>query len=130
MDLEIVNPNAAGVDVGSRSHFVAKGQQTDDVKEFGVCASDHEELISWLKKYGIKTIAMESTGSYWQNLFSALQGAGFEVLLANGKFLAQGHALRVASFSEVENDPKPCARIFTSIYFLHKFFIHQAVPDA
>ena len=79
MDLEIVNPNAAGIDVGSRSHFVAKGQQTDDVREFGVCASDHEEMISWLKKYGIKTIAMESTGSYWQNLFSALQGAGFEV---------------------------------------------------
>jgi len=86
MNLEIVNPKAAGIDVGSRSHFVAKGQQTDDVKEFGVCASDHEELILWLKKYGIKTIAMESTGSYWQNLFSALQGAGFEVLLANGKF--------------------------------------------
>lgn len=86
MDLEIVNPQAAGIDVGSRSHFVAKGQQTDDVREFGVCASDHGELIVWLKKYGIKTIAMESTGSYWQNLFSALQGAGFEVLLANGKF--------------------------------------------
>lgn len=86
MDLEIVNPNAAGIDVGSRSHFVAKGQQADDVKEFGVCASDHNELIAWLKKYGVKTIAMESTGSYWQNLFSSLQGAGFEVLLANGKF--------------------------------------------
>jgi transposase len=86
MNLEIVNPKAAGIDIGSRSHFVAKGQQTDDVREFGVCSSDHEELISWLKKYGIKTIAMESTGSYWQNLFSALQGAGFEVLLANGKF--------------------------------------------
>ena len=86
MDLEIVNPNAAGIDVGSRSHYVAKGQQADDVREFGVCASDHRELISWLKKYGIKTVAMESTGSYWQNLFSALQDAGFEVLLANGKF--------------------------------------------
>jgi transposase len=86
MDLEIVNPNAAGIDVGSRSHYVAKGQQADDVREFGVCASDHREVISWLKKYGIKTVAMESTGSYWQNLFSALQDAGFEVLLANGKF--------------------------------------------
>ncbi|MBN2086795.1 IS110 family transposase [Candidatus Peregrinibacteria bacterium] len=86
MNLEIVNPNAAGIDVGSRSHFVAKGQLADDVKEFGVCASDHQELIKWLKKYKIKTVAMESTGSYWQNLFSALQEAGFEVLLANGKF--------------------------------------------
>lgn len=86
MNMEIVNPNAAGIDVGSRSHYVAKGQQIDDVKEFGVCASDHQELIKWLKKYKIKTIALESTGSYWQNLFSALQSAGFDVLLANGKF--------------------------------------------
>jgi hypothetical protein len=29
---------------------------------------------------------MESTGNYWQNLFTALQNAGFEVLLAHGKF--------------------------------------------
>jgi transposase len=86
MNMEIVNPNAAGIDVGSRSHFVAKGQQIDDVREFGVCASDHQELIRWLNKYKIKTIAMESTGSYWQNLYSALQEAGFELLLANGKF--------------------------------------------
>lgn len=86
MDLEIVNPNAAGIDVGSRSHYVAVGQQITDVREFGVFASDHFELIKWLTKNNIKTIAMESTGSYWQNLFSALQDAGFEVLLANGKF--------------------------------------------
>ena len=39
------------------------------------------------------------------------------ILLGNGKFVAQGHALRVASFSEIENDPKPCARIFTPIDF-------------
>ncbi len=31
MNLEIVNPNAAGIDVGSLSHFVSKGPQTDDV---------------------------------------------------------------------------------------------------
>ena len=86
MNMEIVNTNSAGIDVGSRSHYIAKGQQIDDVKEFGVCASDHQELIKWLKKYKVKTIAMESTGSYWQNLFSALQAAGFDVLLANGKF--------------------------------------------
>jgi len=86
INMEIVNPNAAGIDVGSRSHYVAKGQQINDVREFGVCASDHQEIIKWLKKHKIKTIAMESTGSYWQNLFSALQGAGFEVLLTNGKF--------------------------------------------
>jgi transposase len=86
MELEIVNPNAAGIDVGSRSHFVAVGQGSNHVKEFGVYAEDHLALIQWLKENEIKTIAMESTGTYWQNLFFALQNADFEVLLANGKF--------------------------------------------
>jgi len=86
MYLEIVNPNAAGIDVGSRSHFVAIGQLPADVKEYGVYASDHQELITWLKKNKVRTIAMESTGTYWQNLYAALQEAGFELLLANGKF--------------------------------------------
>mgnify|MGYP001546388249 CR=1 FL=1 len=31
MAMEIVNPNAAGIDIGSRSHFVAIGQGEDDV---------------------------------------------------------------------------------------------------
>lgn len=86
MNLEIVNPDAAGIDIGSRSHYVSIGQLASDVREFGVYASDHTELTKWLKENKIKTIAMESTGTYWQNLFSALQEAGFEVLLANGKF--------------------------------------------
>ena len=84
--MEIVNPNAAGIDVGSRSHFVAIGQRKEDVKEYGVYADDNQSISKWLKENNIKTVAMESTGNYWQNLFSALQEAGFEVLLANGKF--------------------------------------------
>ncbi|MFT6982633.1 MAG: transposase [Crocinitomicaceae bacterium] len=86
MDLEILNPNAAGIDIGSRSHYVAVGQGSDQVKEFGVYAEDHLTLIEWLQENEITTIAMESTRNYWQNLFTALQNAGFEVLLANGKF--------------------------------------------
>ena len=86
MELEIVNPNAAGIDVGSRSHFVAVGQGSNHVKEFGVYAEDNLALIEWLKENNVKTIAMESTGTYWQNLFFALQNAEFDVLLANGKF--------------------------------------------
>ena len=86
MNLEIVNPNAAGIDIGSRSHYVAVGQGSDQVKEFGAYAEDHQALIDWLILNEITTIAMESTGNYWQNLFTALQNAGFDVLLANGKF--------------------------------------------
>ena len=36
MNIEIVNPNAAGIDIGSRSHYVAIGQGLDDIKKFGI----------------------------------------------------------------------------------------------
>lgn len=85
-EMEIVNQNADGIDVGSRSHFVAIGQSKDFVREFGVYACDHKTMISWLQKNNIKTIALESTGNYWQNLYADLQEAGFELTLANGKF--------------------------------------------
>jgi transposase len=85
ISMPIVNPHAAGIDVGSRSHHVAVGQQADQVKEFGVYAVDYELMVSWLKDNGIRTIAMESTGSYWQALFRVLQTHGFEVLLVNGQ---------------------------------------------
>jgi transposase len=85
VSMEVINTSAAGIDVGSRSHFVAVGQDREDVREFGVYTEDHRKLVSWLSSNGITTIAMESTGSYWQTLFSALQGAGFEVFLVNGR---------------------------------------------
>jgi transposase len=84
--MDIINPNAAGIDVGSRSHYVAIGQSRDQVKEFGVYADDNQQLIDWLKQNNIDSVAMESTGDYWQTLYSALQSAGFDMLLANGKF--------------------------------------------
>ena len=71
--MDIVNPNAAGIDIGSRSHFVAINQDNSDVKEFGVYAQDIKDLVQWLNENDIKTVAMESTGSYWQNLYTELQ---------------------------------------------------------
>ena len=85
ISMEVVNSNAAGIDIGSRSHFVCIGQAVNQVKEFGVYTDDHNRMIQWLKKSNITTVAMESTGSYWQTLFTALQTEGFEVLLVNGR---------------------------------------------
>ena len=64
--------------------MVAVDQNKENVRSFGVYTQDHEELILHLGQYGITTVAMESTGSYWQTLFQALQEAGFEVLLVGG----------------------------------------------
>lgn len=86
MELDIINPNAAGIDVGSRSHYAAVGQDLEDVKEFGVYAEDLTALCEWLLSYGITSVAMESTGDYWQNLYAELMKHGIEVILCNGKF--------------------------------------------
>jgi len=72
ISLKIINHNAAGIDVGSREHFVAIGQKPLDVKPFGVYAEDLSALAQWLLDNKITTVAMESTGVYWQNLFVEL----------------------------------------------------------
>lgn len=84
--MELINAHCAGIDIGSRSHFVAVGQELTDVREFGVYAEDLVAICKWLKKSGITSVAMESTGNYWQNLYVELMKFGFEVVLANGKF--------------------------------------------
>jgi transposase len=87
MALDVVNPQAAGIDVGSRSHYVAIGQTDEDVKEFGVYNEDLIALAQWLLDNEVKTVAMESTGTYWQSLFTTLQSVlALEVILCNGKF--------------------------------------------
>ena len=83
--LKIINQNAAGIDIGSASHFVAvpEGRDKDIVKEFGCYTPDIENLIAWLKQCKIKTVVMESTGSYWIPVFEMLEQAGFEVKLVD-----------------------------------------------
>mgnify|MGYP000513026182 CR=1 FL=1 len=86
ISLDVVNKNAAGIDIGSRSHWVAVGQNDDLIKEFGVYNENLYELADWLIEHNIDNVAMESTGNYWQNLHAVLISKGFEVTLCNGKF--------------------------------------------
>lgn len=86
ISMEIVNPRAAGIDIGSRSHWVAVGQGPNDFKEFGVYNEDLYCIAQWLRESEIKTVAMESTGTYWQSLYAVLIAQGFQVILCNGKF--------------------------------------------
>lgn len=86
MELDIINPDCAGIDVGSKSHYVAVGQALEDVKEFGVYADDLTAVCLHLKEYGVTSVAMESTGNYWQNLYVELERHGMQVTLCNGKF--------------------------------------------
>lgn len=82
--MPIIHPHACGIDVGSGTHYVAVGQGNEEVRSFGVYTQDHQEMIAYLKSQKVETIAMESTGNYWQTLFMALEEAGFEVFLVCG----------------------------------------------
>ena len=82
--LQIVNSNAAGIDVKAKYYFVAVDQQKSNVWEFGVYSKDNQKMIDHLKTHAVKTVVMESTGSYWGTLFNSLRAAGFDVILVNG----------------------------------------------
>ena len=85
--LSITYPNAAGIDIGSASHFVAVPPDRDDdpVREFPSFTVDLNALADWLKACGVETVAMESTGVYWIPLFELLESRGFTVLLVNAR---------------------------------------------
>jgi transposase len=85
--LEQINLWAAGIDIGATSHFVAVPEGCDEktVREFKSFTSDHEDLANWLKKCGIKTVAMESTGVYWIPLYELLEAKGFDVKLVDAR---------------------------------------------
>ena len=82
-----MNFNAAGVDVSPKELQVCVPSDRDEKcnRTFGVDTKDLHEISSWLKKCGIDTVVMESTGVYWLPLFRVLKGDGFEVMLVTPK---------------------------------------------
>ncbi|MDE5065722.1 IS110 family transposase, partial [Wolbachia endosymbiont of Drosophila malagassya] len=85
--LEITNPNAAGIDVGSAVHYVCVPEGSDEqrIQKFSCFTEDLYNIAKWLKKCKVNTVAMESTGVYWIPLFQVLESHGFEVKLVNAK---------------------------------------------
>jgi transposase len=85
--LEHINRYAAGIDIGSKSHFVAVPEGTDEqpVREFSTFTADLERLAGWLISCGVTTVAMESTGVYWIPVFEILESHGLEVKLVNAR---------------------------------------------
>jgi transposase len=86
-ELRHINLNAAGIDIGSERHLVAvpEGRDEVSVREFGTFTADLEALASWLKKCGVTTVAMESTGVYWIPLFEVLERHGLDVKLVDAR---------------------------------------------
>ena len=85
--ITLTHPNAAGIDIGSATHFVAVPPDRDDepVREFASFTADLHRLADWLDASGVDTVAMESTGVYWIALYELLEARGFTVLLVNAR---------------------------------------------
>lgn len=101
VSMTLVNPNAAGVDIGDSLHVVAVPSDRDpvNVRRFGAFTEDLEEIATWLKECEIDTVAMESTGVYWKNLYAILIRRGFEVYLVNAK-----HTRNITGKKDDESD--------------------------
>jgi hypothetical protein len=67
-DRPFLEPNAAGIDIGAREIFVAVPPDRDPkpVRIFTTLTGDIEMMADWLVACGITTVAMESTGVYWE----------------------------------------------------------------
>ena len=85
--LEIVNRDAAGIDVGNESHYVAvpRGRDAQPVREFGSWTAALVEMAQWLMGCGIRTVVMQSTGVYWIAVHDVLQKHGLEVNLVDAR---------------------------------------------
>lgn len=85
--LPVLFPDTAGIDIGSKSHFVAVPSDRDSkpVREFSTFTAELYKMVNWLKQCKIKTIIMESTGVYWIPAFELLESNGFEVKLVNAR---------------------------------------------
>ena len=87
--MAVVNEDAAGIDVSATMHVVAVpiGRDGENVKQFGAFTEDLLAIADWLKQCKISTVAMESTGVYWKQLYLVLLEYGFEVFLVNAKHI-------------------------------------------
>ena len=86
--LDIVHPDAAGIDIGGHTHRVAISPECDEqpVRGFGCYTAELKEMAQWLVEKGmIRSVALQSTGVYWMPVLEILEQHGLEVYLVNAR---------------------------------------------
>src|SRR6476646_6682469 len=122
--LPVQHPHAAGIDIGSRSHWVCVGFTTEaasrSIREFPAHTDGPKAIAAFLREHRVDTVALESTGVYWIPLYVLLCAEGFEVLLVDPSYT---HQLR--------GRPKTDRRDCQWIYRLHSVGLLAAAfrPD-
>ena len=124
--LERIQPNAAGIDCGSRHHHVAVPVDRDPepVRRFKTFTPDLYRMVDWLEACRIDTVAMEATGVYWIPIYDILEQRGFKVVLSKNPIDAVRRAdstldaRRVATFVTAESrcSARPVCRLFPKCF--------------
>ena len=88
-DRPVLEPDAAGIDIGAREMFVAVPPDRDEhpVRVFDSFTEDLHQLADWLIACGVTTVAMESTGVYWIPLYDILQLRGVKPCLVDARHM-------------------------------------------
>ena len=89
--LRIIHPRCAGIDIGSREHWVAVDPDQDDepVRCFSAFSDDLYALADWLESMNVEVVAMEATGVYWIPLYEVLDARGLQVHIVNARATRQ-----------------------------------------
>src|SRR5438094_1069092 len=87
ISLEVVHPDAAGIDIGNEFHYVAvpPTRDSEPVRRFGCTTAELKSMADWLKQCRIRRVAMQSTGVYWIAVYDILEEAGLQVYLVNAR---------------------------------------------
>jgi transposase len=98
----IMNPDAAGIDIGATEIYVAVPADRDPepIRMFATFTEDLNRLVDWLQQCRVRTVAMESTGVYWVPLMQILEVRGLEAYLVNAK-----HVKNVPGSDEPPDSP-------------------------
>ena len=84
-----VNPNAAGLDIGSDEIWAGGPEDRDaePVRSFGTLPPDLYALADWLAACRMETVAMASTGVYGMPVYEIVEARGVRVYLVNARHL-------------------------------------------
>ena len=89
VNLPLINPNAAGIDLGADRHWVSVpvDRDSESLRSFACFTAELYAMADWLKQCRIETVAMESTEVYWIPVFQVLESRGFDVKLVNAHYV-------------------------------------------
>ena len=90
--LSMIQPDVAGIDIGSREMFVcgpADRQGRREMRVFATTTEQIQECVRWLKQQEVRSVAMESTGVYWIPVLEIMESSGLEVLLVDTRPLSR-----------------------------------------